>query len=108
MDQATVDRYRMRSDILKALASPARLYITDILADKDYCVCELATMVGLDMSTVSRHLDKLRLAGIVDSRKSGTTVYYHLRMKCLHSMFQCIENAMHNNLQQLENALSAQ
>ena len=81
--------------MLKALAHPARLRIVDELAEHDeVCVCDLTEVVGSDMSTVSRHLAQLKNAGIVESEKHGQMVFYRLRIKCLKSLFGCIESVV--------------
>ena len=46
------------------------------------------------MSTVSRHLAQLKNAGIVESEKQGQMVFYRLRIKCLTSLFGCIESVV--------------
>jgi hypothetical protein len=54
MDIKTQAKYDARARILKAMAHPTRLFIVDELAkNAERCVCELAEMVGADMSTVS-------------------------------------------------------
>lgn len=88
-------RYEARAAIIKALAHPARLMIVDELTEHgERCVCELTAVVGTDLSTVSRHLSVLRNAGIVESEKRGTTVYYRLRVKCLGKFFECVESVL--------------
>jgi ArsR family transcriptional regulator len=69
-----------RAYIVKALAHPSRLLIVDeLLRHGERCVCELTRLVGADMSTVSRHLAVLRVAGIVADEKRGLQVFYRLR-----------------------------
>ncbi|RPJ48319.1 MAG: transcriptional regulator, partial [Candidatus Latescibacterota bacterium] len=51
-----------RARIIKAMAHPTRLFIVDELARGERCVCDLAEMVGADVSTVSKHLSILRNA----------------------------------------------
>jgi ArsR family transcriptional regulator len=58
------------------------------------CVCDLTEMVGVDMSTVSRHLAVLKGAGIVEDEKRGAMVYYRLRVKCILKFFECIESVL--------------
>jgi len=88
-------QYEARAAIVKALACPARLMIVDELAEcSERSVQELTAMIGTDISTVSRHLAILRNAGIVTSRKSGTTVYYRLRMKCIPVFLNCVESML--------------
>ena len=69
---------RFRADTFKALGHPARLFMAQTLADGERCVCELQEMVGLDVSTVSKHLAVLRSAGLVVDRREGTKVFYRL------------------------------
>ena len=55
------------------MAHPTRLFIVDELARSgERCVCELTEMVGVDMSTVSRHLAMLKNAGIIEDEKRGS------------------------------------
>lgn len=92
-------KYEARAKIMKSLAHPARLMIVDELAKHgEQCVCELTELVGSDMSTVSRHLSQLREAGIVEDEKRGQMVYYRLRVKCLTSLFNCIESVVQCNV----------
>jgi len=88
-------KYEARAAIVKALAHPARLMIVDELTEHNQrCVCELTELVGSDLSTVSRHLSVLRNAGIVQSEKRGTAVYYRLRVKCIRKFFECVESVL--------------
>jgi ArsR family transcriptional regulator len=61
-------------------------------------VCDLTELVGTDMSTVSRHLSLLRDAGIIEDDKRGQMVFYRLRVKCLSSLFHCIESVVQCNV----------
>jgi ArsR family transcriptional regulator len=88
-------RYELRAGLVKALACSARLMIVDELAEcGERSVQELTAMIGTDTSTVSRHLSTLKNAGVVASRKSGTTVYYRLRMKCIPVFLNCVESML--------------
>jgi DNA-binding transcriptional ArsR family regulator len=92
-------KYTARAKIMKALAHPARLLIVDELTNRgERCVCELTEAVGSDMSTVSRHLAQLKEAGIVEDEKRGQMVFYRLRVKCLVSLFNCIESVQKCNM----------
>jgi len=69
--------------------------IVDELAEcGERSVQELTAMIGTDTSTVSRHLTTLKNAGVVASRKSGTTVHYRLRMKCIPVFLKCVESML--------------
>ena len=100
-------KYEARAAIVKALAHPARLMIVDELTDHDQrCVGDLTDMIGTDLSTVSRHLLVLRNAGIVESEKRGTTVYYRLRVKCIGKFFECVESVLQANVRESHELLA--
>ncbi|EWT05607.1 ArsR family transcriptional regulator [Intrasporangium chromatireducens Q5-1] len=65
------------ASVLKAVADPVRLRLFAQLATGagETCVCDLPD-VGVSQPTVSHHLRKLREAGLIDSERRGTWVYY--------------------------------
>lgn len=65
-------------DMLKALADEKRARILYTLADGELCVCQLIALLELAPSTVSKHLTILRVARLIDRRKSGRWMYYRL------------------------------
>lgn len=88
-------QYEARAALVKALACPARLMIVDELAEyAERSAQDLTAMVGTDPSTVSRHLSVLKNAGVIASRKCGTSVYYRLRMKCIPVFLNCVESML--------------
>jgi ArsR family transcriptional regulator len=89
MDTQTQHTYKMKARVAKALAHESRLLIVDVLKDKDMCVGDLTELVGADQSTVSKHLAVLRNAGIIEDRKEGNRVYYHLQTPCVLNFFSC-------------------
>jgi ArsR family transcriptional regulator len=98
MDAKRLAKYEARAKIIKALAHPARLLIVDELAEHDErCVCELTELIGSDMSTVSRHLNQLKVAGIVEDEKRGQMVFYRLKVKCLLHFLECVQSVMRCN-----------
>jgi rhodanese-related sulfurtransferase/DNA-binding transcriptional ArsR family regulator len=62
----------------KALGSGKRLELLDLLAQSERSVEHLATAAGLGLSTCSAHLQTLRQAGLVATRRDGTKVHYRL------------------------------
>lgn len=92
-----------RAQILKAMAHPSRIFIIEKLSEKPYCVYELTEMIGVDVSTVSKHLSVLKNAGIISDTKKGTTVYYSLEAPCLLRFIGCVEQVIEQNIKkQLE------
>jgi len=86
--------YEMRAEVVKAMAHPARLQMMDALAGGEKCVCELQELVGSALPTVSRHLARMKAAGIVADRREGNKVYYRLLVPCVLGVFDCIDNVM--------------
>ena len=62
----------------KALASPHRLELLDLLAQSERTVESLASEVGASAANASQHLQALRRAGLVETRKDGLFVYYRI------------------------------
>ncbi len=98
-------RYESLARVLKALAHPARLRILEAIEKNERCVCELTDMLGLDQSTVSKHLAALRQAGLVQSRKDGVMTFYSLKICCLGTLLDCIEGVVADHLRQQQEAL---
>ncbi|MEH6504395.1 MAG: metalloregulator ArsR/SmtB family transcription factor [Cycloclasticus sp.] len=66
------------AQVAKAMASANRLEMLEFLAQCDYSVEELAGVMELSVANTSQHLQQLRHAGLVTSRKDGQRVYYRL------------------------------
>ncbi len=73
----------MESFILlsKAISDPTRVRMLKLLEGGELCVCEIMEVLGLVQSTASKHLNILKMAGLVESRKGGTWSYYRLANK---------------------------
>jgi ArsR family transcriptional regulator len=63
-------------DVLKSIADKNRLRIVLMLNRRPMCVCELDTVLGIALSTISAHLKQLRSAGVIVSEKDGRWVTY--------------------------------
>ncbi|MEV6867825.1 metalloregulator ArsR/SmtB family transcription factor [Streptosporangium subroseum] len=64
---------------LKAVADPVRLRLLSMIgshAGGEACVCDLTDAFDLTGPTISHHLKVLRTAGLIDSERRGTWVYY--------------------------------
>jgi len=65
--------------ILKALADENRIRILNLLRNDELCVCDIEDVLGIKQSNASRHLNRLKIAGIIDSEKKSQWVYYRLK-----------------------------
>lgn len=65
----------------KAISDITRLRMLKLLEGGELCVCEIMEVLNLVQSTASKHLNILKMAGLVESRKEGTWSYYRLAEK---------------------------
>ena len=75
---STLEHYRLHADVCKVLTDPKRLMLLDALRGGERSVGELALAIGVALPNASQHLAILRGAGLVEGRRSGTTVTYRL------------------------------
>lgn len=78
MDERDAERYRLHAEVCKVLTDPKRLTLIDALAVGERSVGELASVLGVTLANASQHLGVMRHAGIVETRREGTTVLYRL------------------------------
>ena len=94
----TIEEAEIRSNIIKAMAHPARLMIVEYLKDGSRPFSEIFGLFHLDKSTVSKHLLVLKEAGIVSSKKTGVDMVYALEVPCVTDFFGCITAVIENNV----------
>jgi DNA-binding transcriptional ArsR family regulator len=76
---ASSDDERQRfAAVGRALADPKRLCVLESLAEGELSVGDLSTRVRCQVPNMSQHLAVLRSAGLVSTRRDGSTVYYRL------------------------------
>src|SRR5712691_8094291 len=85
-----------------ALSSPHRLEILELLAQRDRTVDSLATEVGLSLANTSQHLQALRQAALVESRKEGLFVSYRLSDPTVFDLCTAIRTVAERQLGDLE------
>ncbi len=79
MYSLTADGQRARAAaIARALADPKRICVLEGLAVGERSVSDLSREAGCAVPNMSQHLSVLRAAGLVISRRAGSTVYYRL------------------------------
>ncbi|MET7967604.1 metalloregulator ArsR/SmtB family transcription factor [Micromonospora sp. NPDC005305] len=74
------DQAAVVAPMFKALGDPVRLRLMSMIASvPEICVCDLTPAFDLSGPTISHHLKLLREAGLVDSERRGTWVWYRAR-----------------------------
>jgi DNA-binding transcriptional ArsR family regulator len=77
LQTSDADRQRAAA-IARAFADPKRLCVVERLAAGEQSVSDLSRSVGCQVPNMSQHLAVLRSAGLVVSRRDGSTVFYRL------------------------------
>ena len=79
--------------------NPQRLRILLYLSEvEELCVCDLADLIGMSNTAVSAHLNKMKLQGVLKTRRDAQMIYYSIadkrRMKHLASAFRELRQAI--------------
>ncbi len=69
---------RLATDFLKALSHETRLLLLCLLSEGERSVTDLENTLSLRQPTISQQLARLRLDGLVTTRRDGKTVYYSI------------------------------
>lgn len=75
--------------MFKALGDPVRLRLLSLIASHsgaEACVCDISETFDLSQPTISHHLKTLRSAGLLDSERRGTWVYYRVISSALQEL----------------------
>src|SRR5262245_58117590 len=94
--------YSQLARIGKALSSPHRLEILELLAQGERTVDSLATEIGLSLANTSQHLQALRQAVLVESRKDGLFVSYRLSDPAVFELSRAVRTVAERQLADLE------
>lgn len=81
---------RKASDFLKALSHENRLLLLCLLAERERSVTELENILSLRQPTVSQQLARLRLDGLVTTRRDGKAIFYSLADENVRSVISVI------------------
>ena len=91
----------------KALASGRRIELLDVLANGERTVEALAGEVGLSVANTSQHLQILRQAGLVSSRREGTSVHYRLAGPEVFELWRTLRTLAASRLAEVERLAAA-
>jgi rhodanese-related sulfurtransferase/DNA-binding transcriptional ArsR family regulator len=94
--------YGQFARIGKAISSPHRLEMLELLAQGERTVDSLATEIGVSLANASQHLQALRQAALVDSRKEGLFVYYRLASPDVFELSKVVRTVAERRLADLE------
>lgn len=90
----------------KAVSSPARLELLDLLSQGEKSVESLARQAGLSVTNTSNHLKELRAASFVATRKDGLYVFYRLADASVHGFLRSLQGLAHRQLADVRQIIS--
>jgi rhodanese-related sulfurtransferase/predicted transcriptional regulator len=91
----------------KALSHPNRLELLEYLAQGDRSVEALARVAGLSVANASQHLQQLRQAGLVTTRKAGQFVYYRVTGDEVVELMNALHKVGERNLAEVERLIQS-
>lgn len=95
-DRLADDQIGLVVEVFRMLADGTRIQLLWALRDRELSVTELADVVGKPAPSVSQHLAKLRMARLVRTRRSGTTIYYSVENEHVRQLVvDAVYNAEH-------------
>lgn len=86
----------------KALANPHRLEFLDLLAQREWSVEDLARETALSVANASQHLQVLRAAQLVETRRDGLRMYYRLADEGVYRLLQVIRDLGETRLAEID------
>jgi rhodanese-related sulfurtransferase/DNA-binding transcriptional ArsR family regulator len=96
--------YEQFARVGKALASGKRLELLDLLAQGERDVASLATASDLGVTTASAHLQTLRQANLVTTRRDGTRILYRLAGRDVAGLYARLRDVAQSHLPDVEAA----
>src|SRR6185503_16869081 len=94
--------YAQFARVGKALSSPHRLEVLELLGQSERTVESLAGELGASVANVSQHLQALRQAALVESRKQGLFVYYRLADPAISDLLRALRTVSERRLADLD------
>ena len=73
-----VDKLLDLAELFKTFGDGTRIRILFVLLEAEVCVCDLATLLGMNQSAVSHQLRILKQAKLIKARREGKAVFYSL------------------------------
>lgn len=70
--------FRLHAEVCKTLSHAKRLEILNILRNKERSAGQIVTKMKVPKANVSQHLAVMRRAGILETRRDGTSIYYRI------------------------------
>jgi DNA-binding transcriptional ArsR family regulator len=103
----TPRKVELEAHLLEILAQPTRLKILYFLRRGEKCACKITPMMNEDASVISRHLVKMRDAGILGYRKEGVSIYYWIKEPRVFRVLELIDEMMLSSVRERAQEIKA-
>jgi ArsR family transcriptional regulator len=105
--QAARKIFEMQCQICKSMAHPMRLEIVELLSHRDMPAAQLIEELETSKANVSKHMNLLLQAGIVEALRDGRNVSYRLMYPEIHEACKIMRAVLYRRLKQGEKLASA-
>jgi DNA-binding transcriptional ArsR family regulator len=103
---SSVPLSEVKAELFRALAHPARIRALEVLTEGERSVGELQPLVGIEASHLSQQLGVLRRAGLVATRKEGSSVIYTLKDPVVAELLLVAKHFLLNSLTETSDLLA--
>lgn len=97
--------YKIQADFIRALAHPVRLQIIEFLKKGEQNVGSIVKALGVQQSSLSRHLTILKDSGILKARQQGLLIYYSIEDHDIFKVLKPVRVFLCKRLKKTEGAL---
>ncbi|MBI2061700.1 MAG: winged helix-turn-helix transcriptional regulator [Nitrospirae bacterium] len=97
--------FKIKADFLGALAHPVRLAVIEYLKKSEATVGRMVQDLGVEQSSLSKHLAILRQAGILTSRQAKSNVFYAIKDRDIFRVLRPIAEILRKKLRESETLL---
>ncbi len=87
-EMPSTERLYELAELFKMFGDSTRISILSALLERELCVGDIASALGMGQSAISHQLRLLRSSGLVRTRRSGKTIFYSLDDGHVHDIFK--------------------
>jgi len=99
--------FEMQCQICKAMANPLRLHVVELLSRRAMSAKSLLAALETSKANLSKHMNQLIAAGIVESHRKGRQVHYSLPHPEIHEACRIMRSILYRRLKHGANLASA-
>ena len=90
--------FELHAEVCKTLANPWRLKLIELLRNGERPLKELVEETGIPLANVSQHLNLMKAAGVVESRREGSRSFYRLTNPKILKAFDLMREILRDRL----------